>query len=309
MARQTEITIRPLTFVDTYQSVGTLIDALSEQDITYQHTLASRPFLRLIVRLILMPPFLHLASSGYGAFIDEQFVGWLYLSFRRRAQYISVLAVHPEWRRRGVGRALLAFAEGQARALRRRWLGLGVTVRNAPAISLYESMGFRRSHWRIYQRQSGAIIPVRSEAVRLHRLVGPTAWRAHQRITSADLEAGDPWGVEIISRFLLGDPVRWLGRRWLAQTEGKPEAYISLRGPRTHPSLFLAAPKHWWGTSEELEAIKGALDTLRETPPSIDLHLGSTGHHEAARDILESVGFVEQPALRTTMFKPLEDEE
>ncbi len=309
MAEPIKITIRPLTFLDTYQGVGALIDALSEQDINYQRTLASRPFLRLIVRLILMPPFLHLTSSGYGAFVDERFAGWLYLTVWRRSQYVSVLAVHPEWRRRGVGRALLAFAEEQAHALRRHWLGLATTVRNAPAVSLYESVGFRPSHWRIYQRQSDASLAVHAEGVRLRRVIGPAAWQAHQRITVADLEAGDAWGVDILLRFLFGDSARWRGRRWMALADGKSEAYVSLCGLRSHPRLFLAAPKTWWGTDEELAVIKMVLDTLGESQPAIDLRLGSTGHHEAAREALQSVGFVEQPGLRMNMFKSLEEED
>jgi ribosomal protein S18 acetylase RimI-like enzyme len=305
MTEPIRITIRPLTFLDTYQSAGMLIEALSERDITYQRTLGNRPFLRLIVRLVLMPLFNHLAFSGYGAFVDDRLAGWLYLCGRQRAQYISLLAVHPEWRRRGIGRTLLNFAEEQARALKRQWLGLTAAVQNTPAVSLYESVGFRCAHWRIYQRQSGAILPIRAEGVRFRRVMGLAAWRAHQRITTADLEAGDAWGADILPRFLFEGPARWLGRRWLALADGKPEAYMSLRGPRTHPCLYLAAPEAWWGADEELAAIKMVLDTLGETPPSIDLRLGSAGHHEAARASLQSVGFVEQPDLHMKMFKSL----
>jgi len=57
--------------------------------------------------------------------------------------HVTNLAVHPEWRRRGVARRLLAaaLAEGVARVL------LGLTSRKARgtprALALYESLGFQ----------------------------------------------------------------------------------------------------------------------------------------------------------------------
>jgi len=307
MSEPTKIAIRPLTFWDTYRSAGVILMALTERSAAYQ-AVGSRPVLRLALRAILLPVFNHLATSGYGAFVEDHLAGWLYLSGRQGTQYVSILAVHPEWRRRGIGRALMAFAEDQARALKRKWLVLDAVVENAPAISLYEGIGFRRAPWRLYRCLSNTSLPVRTEGIRLRRLIGPSAWRAHQRITVADLEAGDAWGAAILSRFLFEDPARWLGRRWLAMAEGKPDAYVCVRGPRTHPSLYLAAPGPWWGTPEALAAIAAALGTLGKTPPGIDLSLGSTGHHDAAREALQSLGFVEQPAQRMKLLKPLGEE-
>ncbi len=56
--------------------------------------------------------------------------------------HITNLAVHPEWRRQGIGRALLAAILGDAR---RRGLTLAlleVRPTNAEALGLYERLGF-----------------------------------------------------------------------------------------------------------------------------------------------------------------------
>ncbi len=57
--------------------------------------------------------------------------------------HIANLAVHPHRQRRGMGRGLLrALLEGFEGLA---WAGLEVRESNAPAIALYQSMGFRKT--------------------------------------------------------------------------------------------------------------------------------------------------------------------
>jgi ribosomal protein S18 acetylase RimI-like enzyme len=53
------------------------------------------------------------------------------------------LGVEPAWRSRGIGRALLTTLAQQARAAGIPALSLSVDATNAPALALYQSMGFR----------------------------------------------------------------------------------------------------------------------------------------------------------------------
>ncbi len=57
--------------------------------------------------------------------------------------YISDLVVLPEYRGRGLGRALLAEAENLARRLGANALKINVLARNTTAWNLYHSAGFR----------------------------------------------------------------------------------------------------------------------------------------------------------------------
>ena len=56
--------------------------------------------------------------------------------------YVTNVAVLPQYRRRGVGRALLLAALDGAGARNCAFLSLEVRVSNLPAIRLYESLGF-----------------------------------------------------------------------------------------------------------------------------------------------------------------------
>lgn len=58
--------------------------------------------------------------------------------------FLRMVGVHPETRRRGVGRALVEDVISRARKAGKRTLGLRTTSQMAPAHRLYESLGFVR---------------------------------------------------------------------------------------------------------------------------------------------------------------------
>jgi ribosomal protein S18 acetylase RimI-like enzyme len=63
-------------------------------------------------------------------------------TIRRDEGFITDVAVHAPFRRRGAGRLLLAHAECEARARRKKYLALYVSKANRGAITLYEDTGF-----------------------------------------------------------------------------------------------------------------------------------------------------------------------
>lgn len=70
-------------------------------------------------------------------------VGYLCLWEIGHEIHITNLAVHPEWRRRGVGRGLLALAMAEGRARGVTLAFLEVRPSNTRALALYESLGFQ----------------------------------------------------------------------------------------------------------------------------------------------------------------------
>jgi len=84
-----------------------------------------------------------------GAFAGHELIGAIGCDRDRRvkvrhlAQVVGMM-VHPSWRGRGVGRALLETCIALARGAGVEMLTLSVTAGNAPAERLYEHAGFRR---------------------------------------------------------------------------------------------------------------------------------------------------------------------
>ena len=70
-------------------------------------------------------------------------VGYVGLMYVLDEGYISNVAVHPDWRRRGAADALLTALEARAKKLLLSFLTLEVRESNAPAIALYEKHGYR----------------------------------------------------------------------------------------------------------------------------------------------------------------------
>ena len=74
---------------------------------------------------------------------DGRIVGYICLWDVADELHVTNVAVHPDWRRRGIARALLESVFGHARAVGSRMVLLEVRPSNTEAIALYDSFGFR----------------------------------------------------------------------------------------------------------------------------------------------------------------------
>lgn len=84
------------------------------------------------------------------AVIDEQMVGFVAGDIKRAEQvaWVATIGVLPEYRRRGIGTALLEECEKQVQMPRMR---LCVRLTNNSAIQLYENYGYERVNlWKRY---------------------------------------------------------------------------------------------------------------------------------------------------------------
>ena len=82
-------------------------------------------------------------SCLYLAAVDgDTLVGYIGVQTVLDEGYINNVAVHPEYRRRGIAAALISLLAEQAQAIGLAFMTLEVRESNAPAIALYEKLGF-----------------------------------------------------------------------------------------------------------------------------------------------------------------------
>jgi ribosomal-protein-alanine N-acetyltransferase len=77
--------------------------------------------------------------------IQGEIVGYACRWLHAGAVEIQNVAVHPEWRRRSIGRKLVEVLLAEARAANVRRALLEVRRYNRPALSLYRKLGFRET--------------------------------------------------------------------------------------------------------------------------------------------------------------------
>ena len=103
-------------------------------------------------------------NGGLAATVDGAVAGYIgFLGVLDELEVTNV-ATHPDYRRRGVGRALVAALLDYAKANGFRRVSLEVRVSNAAAIALYESLGFApcgtRKNFYASPREDGVIYEI-----------------------------------------------------------------------------------------------------------------------------------------------------
>jgi len=305
--RSTHYGIFPLSFLQIYQASGTFIDALKEQDASVQEWFGNSLALKRIMTRSGVPLYYHWFTSGYGAFADHQYeVGWVFLRGWRQVLYVEGIAVLPEWRQKGVGTALMNFAEQQARELHREWLGLTVTISNNPAVSLYQKQGYQQGHAKVLVYEGAELPSLLGADISLRPVIAQTAGQLYRSFAERDLQASDPDTSLVETRFLGREPYRRIaGQHWLIRAKGSTIGYIHKHGSTSHPVIYLTGLQPSWGSSEMLAAIARVLGNKHQPPVTIEVRLGSAAHHDVMCAALTQYGFVERPATTMKMFKHL----
>ncbi len=245
-----------------------------------------------------LSPFL----AGYVWIADGQLVGNVSLT-RESAQpatwSISNVAVHPDFRQRGIARQLMLAALQEARRKGAHWVILEVQTDNAPARQLYLGLGFQ-----IYDTVAELSLAVDKQAERWPtsslpvRESHPQDWPSVCHL----LRAATPEAVQEVR------PIRcshyrptirrslehWLDsllylrqtQDWLLEENGQVVALLQATGQYTRAAhhLQISVHPHRRGTIEE-ELVASGLHWLNRFPEREVVSTVSTSHPEALQAV------------------------
>ncbi len=80
-----------------------------------------------------------------GAFDGNRMVAMVLASWEGRKGWINRLAVHPDWRRQGLGARMIVLAEGALKAMGARIICCLIEDLNEPSLALFQKEGYRLS--------------------------------------------------------------------------------------------------------------------------------------------------------------------
>jgi GNAT superfamily N-acetyltransferase len=218
----------------------------------------------------------------------------------QRCYLIANVAVHPNYRRRGIARALTSRALEHARVHRARAAWLHVREDNDPAIRLYLSLGFRersrRTTWHSFPPGNPAfptpylppVYPVTVLQGNARHVAQEQAWLRsayppeiawHLPLNWNALQPG-LWGL--LNRIFMGVRVR----HWVASRAETPLAALAWQNVHSHSdTLWLAAPPEVEGPAITALLRAARQDLPPRRPLTLDFPAG-----EFAQDI-RAAGF------------------
>jgi GNAT superfamily N-acetyltransferase len=171
---------------------------------------------------------------------DARGEGWL----------IGNVAVHPDYRRRGIALALMQAAVGLLPERGGRWAGLLVEHDNDAAIRLYEHMGFNRlgavTTWQRRLAQARPAVPPDTQPVAIRRRRGDE-WEAEYRLARSARPAQLTWLEPITRKDFSAGWLTGIGNLFSGKRE---EHWVVAEGERLVGALRVTAS--WAGNAHEM---------------------------------------------------------
>lgn len=206
------------------------------------------------------------------------------------------VAVHPEYRRRGIARQLASASDDLAMAAGAGAIYLQVQRHNEAALSLYRSMGYEHLATRTTWRRSRGIPNSRSaqgEPVRLRRA---SEWKQQWALAEQIAPEGIIWPYPLEPGYFRPAGIGQLFGRdaklhLVRQEAGRLVGSLTVQGTAVQRFVLLVEPEFQGRLEEGL--LSQALDRVRARQRSILLDYPS----DVAVDTLRELGFREERAL------------
>ncbi|HAL62001.1 MAG TPA: hypothetical protein DCP08_06300 [Chloroflexi bacterium] len=243
--------------------------------------------------------------SGYVWVEEKRVVGNVTLSRSRGGYLVSNLAVHPDYRRRGIARRLMEAVIDAVEERRAPWVALEVRRDNRAAKGLYEKLGFVRVDAQTEMRLAETVALVLREGPSVRELE-PTEWREGYRLWKEALPKETAFlGTREGSKPDLGEGLlAWLwdllGRRRYRWVAGGSMLTLRLSWAGPH-RLEMVVQGEERGRVEEGLLAK-AFSILPTHPPRGAVARIYPSYLETIR-VLERCGFIEERTLERMILR------
>ncbi|MCJ7621478.1 MAG: GNAT family N-acetyltransferase [Anaerolineae bacterium] len=228
----------------------------------------------------------------------------------KKGWFISNLAVHPEYRRRGIARGLVSAGVQMAQQKGARRISLEVRADNFAARRLYQELGFTEvdsvSSLKLDPVVTPSPVPLEGYTI---EIVKPAQWKELLRLAEEALSPEAREMIPLSEEFLQPSLVRRLvssigdflnGRttmRLAASKQGEFAAVVTLRTGGflgAHSLTLMVHPAHRSKVEEILLASAlSVLETSRSRALKAEIHPS----YPHARSMFEQYGFVEEATL------------
>ncbi|MCL4867915.1 MAG: GNAT family N-acetyltransferase [Anaerolineae bacterium] len=295
--------IEPVRVTDLFEVTRLVFANMTGVD--REFTAMTRTWWARLLGHVSIPFYLLRSGLGYKVMRGGQIAAFAFVSLRPQSGYIYNVVVHHPFRRLGLGYALMGYLEHKIQRQGKGWAALQVDADNDPAQSLYLRLGYQPYHpsfWR-WEGERWPRCPVHSE-VQLANVWG-RGRTLYQKYITLEQEVGDAWAAAIVrAEYPLPRPTQ--GQEYRCLWQGREIGYGWANGGERGTMLILLLHPDGWGHNGILPGVvQLMLDQAGARWGPIDLHLGSTGHFDAAAPLLIPLGFTPRPQRRILMLKQL----
>ncbi len=253
----------------------------------------NRPLGREALASVVLPA----AGSSFLCLMNTDAAGLMVIERGKVGARMRVLAVSPDFRRRGLARTMLEAADAFIVEAGLQWLWMQVPASNTPATACALSSGYRRYRPQFMRRERVGLMSLSLGHAHVEALAANEAEQLVTHWATVAAEQGDDWCSELTTQDLL--PLSYPhdeGTSYLLVSGADEVGVAHFAGDAAQRRLWLWLDQSIWNTPREMNVLKAVLDTLGDVPPALEIEFGSAGHLRASVEAYKSLGF--KPVVR-----------
>jgi GNAT superfamily N-acetyltransferase len=284
-------------------AIGREFDVMAEVDPVFRPGFISE-IRRFIWRFIGLPS-LYQRAQGYLANVDGVPAGFSFSYVKPMMMRIDSFMVLPEYRNQGAGSSLLNEITEFAKEFEVRYLVSAIPKENPDGFEYAKKKGFLPYRNFLLSYDNLSEFKRDDIGVELDKILVQNAKTQYDKWVYVEMENGDPWALELINAEFADLGFNKVGTHWNCLVEKSNKGYLRLIHNGGKGVIYMACEPEYWNDPIQLDWIRTALNEAGAELESLNIMFASGGHHQAAKELFSSEGFVENTRKRFLVIKDL----